>query len=149
MLERSELTLDGSALAVKVVVALRFAWDERVKPACLAPHRAGLALASRAAPLGRLSLEVGTSEGPLAVRAVRRVGSATLHGSGFLQGDDRRDAPVHSPCVDGTTVVRLIHDRDLGIEALASAGVLASCQSTLPARRAIQDQVQPLLRRSP
>src|SRR5579884_3615690 len=56
----------------------------------------------------------------------RRSGSATwlrlactaLHGSGFLKRDDRRDAPVHAPGVDGSTVVALVHDGDLRSEAL-------------------------------
>src|SRR4051794_30458872 len=97
MFEAAELTLDRRTAAVKLLVALGLARDERVQPVGLDPHRRGLALAGRAAPLRGLALVVRPSECPLAVRAMRRLGRAALHPLGFLHGDDRGDAPFHAP----------------------------------------------------
>src|SRR4051812_33735648 len=116
MFEAAELALDRRTAAVKLLVALAVARDERVQPVGLDPHRRGLALAGRAAPLRRLALVVRSGERPLAVRAVGRFGSAALDALGFLHRDDRGDAPFHAPLVDVVAVVALVHDRGLHAE---------------------------------
>jgi hypothetical protein len=74
MLEATKLALDRSALAVQVLESLALAWDERVQPVGTEPHRTGLALASRAAPLSCAPLVVGSCKRPLDARCARIIG---------------------------------------------------------------------------
>jgi len=60
--------------------ALGVARDQRMQTVGLDPTGLRLALAGWAAPLGRLALEVGPGERPLAVLAQRRVMVAALDG---------------------------------------------------------------------
>lgn len=66
MLETAELTLDTRPAAVEVFVPLGPARDQRVQPVGFEPHRSGLALSGRAAPLGGAAVVVGPGERPLA-----------------------------------------------------------------------------------
>ena len=73
VLEPSELRLDGCTTAVEPLPAQRLARDQRMEAVGLDPHGRGLALAGWAAPLGRVSFLVGSSEPPRAVLARRRL----------------------------------------------------------------------------
>lgn len=71
VLQATERALDGSSATVEVAEPLAFTRDQRVKPRCLPPHRGGLELARRAAPLRPTVLEIGPGERPVPVLAGR------------------------------------------------------------------------------
>ena len=73
VLQAAELALDGGAASVELAPPERLARDQRVQAVSLDPPARGLALASRAAPLRGLPLEVGTREGPDAVLTAWRL----------------------------------------------------------------------------
>ncbi|MEO8290831.1 MAG: hypothetical protein ABI649_07530 [Gaiellaceae bacterium] len=79
VLQAAELSLHGGAASVEVAEALGVAGDERVSAVSLHPHGLGLALTGRAAPLGRLALEVGSGEYPGACSQVSATIAAALH----------------------------------------------------------------------
>ena len=68
VLQPAEFSFHGGAARVEVTEAARLARDQRETALGLDPNRLRVALASRAAPLGGVALEVGTGERPAAVR---------------------------------------------------------------------------------
>ena len=73
VLQPPELTLNGCAAPVQLAPTPTLARDQRVTTRSLHPLALGLALPSRAAPLGSVTLEVGPGECPEAVFTARRV----------------------------------------------------------------------------
>jgi len=78
VLEPAELPLDRGATSIERLPALCLARDQGMQPVGLDPPRAGLALASRAAPLRRAARGIGPGEGPRPMLALRRAVVAAL-----------------------------------------------------------------------
>src|SRR5437763_16803670 len=76
-----------------------------MQAAALDPPGGGLALAGRAAPLGRAALEVGARERPVAVLAGRRAMVAALHFRGLSERNDGGAVALGALGVDAVVVV--------------------------------------------
>ena len=117
VLEPTEGALDCAASTVEVAPPLRLARDEGMQAACRDPLGERSALASRAAPLRALVLEVGTRELPNAVLAGRRKMVAALDALSLLERDDWANAASLASVMDRFGVIALVHDGRLGREA--------------------------------
>src|ERR1022692_1839182 len=94
MLEPSKLTLNGATRVVERLRPLGVTRDQRVQPISLDPDRRGSARASRAAPFGRLALEVGPGKRPSTVLAAGRFVVATHDGGSLAKRCDGADAAI-------------------------------------------------------
>jgi hypothetical protein len=86
VLEASELALDSRAARVKLAPPGSRAWDERGRRLTLIQHGGGLALAGRAAPLGRAALHVRPANGHVPWLAFGRLWSPRSTPDAYLSG---------------------------------------------------------------
>jgi hypothetical protein len=123
MFQAAELSFHGGAAVVEVAEPLGVAGDEWVTAVGLHPRGLGLTLAGRAAPLGRVALEVGTSERPTSVLTSGSAVLATFDGGRLAEGHDRQDTALRALGVHALHVIAAVHGACLGLEAASGEGV--------------------------
>jgi hypothetical protein len=122
VLQASKFSLYGSAATVEVAPPLRFAGDEGVPTISANPPRPGLAAASRATPLGRATLHVGTPKRPTPMLALRSAVITPTNGQGLAKRDDGQHARPFTGFVHRCHVISAIKGRCFRLDALADAG---------------------------